>query len=77
MKLFNRICETVAFAHRNLIVHRNLKPSNILVTKDGAPKLLDFGTRRSEIARRKFIGTDERKRRFGRKGFGGKKARCF
>jgi serine/threonine protein kinase len=43
LKLFNRICETVAFAHRSLIVHRDLKPSNILITKEGEPKLLDFG----------------------------------
>ena len=43
LKLFNKICYSVAFAHRNLIIHRDLKPSNILITKNGEPKLLDFG----------------------------------
>lgn len=38
-----RICDAVQFAHRNLVVHSDIKPSNILVTGDGAPKLLDFG----------------------------------
>ncbi len=42
-ELFLRVCEAVAYAHRNLIMHRDLKPGNILVTQDGAPKLLDFG----------------------------------
>ncbi|MDL2718726.1 MAG: protein kinase [Acidobacteriota bacterium] len=41
--LFRTICAAVHFAHQNLVVHRDLKPGNILVAADGAPKLLDFG----------------------------------
>jgi tetratricopeptide (TPR) repeat protein/predicted Ser/Thr protein kinase len=44
LKLFLTICDAVFYAHRNLIVHLDLKPSNILVGQDGVPKLLDFGT---------------------------------
>jgi eukaryotic-like serine/threonine-protein kinase len=44
LQLFLHVCDAVAYAHRNLIVHLDLKPSNILVTTDGTVKLLDFGT---------------------------------
>ena len=44
IRLFLQVCEAVEFAHRNLIVHGDLKPANILVTADGTVKLLDFGT---------------------------------
>ena len=43
LELFIQVCSAVQFAHRNLIVHRDIKSANILVTGDGLPKLLDFG----------------------------------
>ncbi|MCM3874982.1 MAG: serine/threonine protein kinase [Thermoanaerobaculia bacterium] len=43
LKLFRTICSAVHYAHQNLVVHRDIKPGNILVTSEGAPKLLDFG----------------------------------
>ncbi len=43
LELFLEVCEAVQHAHKNLVVHRDLKPRNILVTPAGEPKLLDFG----------------------------------
>ncbi len=47
LHLFRQVCSAVQYAHRNLIVHRDIKPGNILVTKEGIPKLLDFGIARA------------------------------
>ena len=43
LRLFIRVCMAVAHAHSRLVVHRDLKPDNILVSAAAEPKLLDFG----------------------------------
>jgi serine/threonine protein kinase len=43
MELFNKVCSGVAYAHQRGVMHRDLKPGNILVDTDGEPHILDFG----------------------------------
>ena len=43
LRLFAQLCGAVQHAHQRLIVHRDIKPGNVLVREDGAPVLLDFG----------------------------------
>ena len=45
--LFLRLCDAVAYGHRRSVLHRDLKPGNVLVDRDGALKLIDFGIARA------------------------------
>ncbi|MAP93905.1 MAG: hypothetical protein CMK07_03045, partial [Ponticaulis sp.] len=55
LELFCDILDAIAHAHQNLIVHRDITPSNVLVTSEGQPKIIDFG-----IARPQADGSDAR-----------------
>jgi serine/threonine protein kinase/tetratricopeptide (TPR) repeat protein len=43
LRLFLKVCSAVEFAHGNGVIHRDIKPTNIVVTCNSEPKLLDFG----------------------------------
>jgi len=46
LELFAKVCDAVHHAHQRGLIHRDLKPGNILVDETGQPKILDFGVAR-------------------------------
>jgi serine/threonine-protein kinase len=43
LRLFSKICAAVSYAHQRGVIHRDLKPGNVIVDHDGRPHVLDFG----------------------------------
>ena len=60
IRLFVRACRGVAFGHGRGVIHRDLKPPNLLVDERGEPKVIDFGVALAaddEVGQRELVGT--------------------
>jgi serine/threonine protein phosphatase PrpC len=57
VKIASRICEALEYMHSNGVIHRDLKPQNIMLCNDGSLRIMDFGIARSQASRRlTFVG---------------------
>ena len=56
-ELVGRVADAIDYAHRHGIVHRDVKPSNIMITEDGGVKVMDFGVARLESSNLTALGT--------------------
>ncbi len=57
MDIIIQICEGLNYAHKNGIVHRDIKPGNIIITQDGKAKITDFGIAKAVATSTTVLGT--------------------
>jgi eukaryotic-like serine/threonine-protein kinase len=48
LSIIEQVCHALGYAHRNDVIHRDVKPANVILQPDGAVKLLDFGIAQQE-----------------------------
>jgi len=56
LKIASRICDALQYLHDNQVIHRDLKPDNIMICDDGSIRIMDFGIAKMEGARRLTFG---------------------
>lgn len=57
VKIASRVCEALQYMHSKGVIHRDLKPQNIMLCNDGSIRIMDFGIARSQASRRlTFVG---------------------
>ena len=62
LSILAKIADAIAYAHEQGVIHGDLKPSNIIITKENTPKIIDFGLAR-------IVGTENRSVAQGTPGF--------
>jgi serine/threonine-protein kinase len=57
VRIASRICEALTYLHQQGVIHRDLKPQNVMLCNDGTIRIMDFGIARAEQSRRlTFVG---------------------
>jgi serine/threonine-protein kinase len=57
LRVIEQVCSALGYAHRNDVIHRDVKPGNVILQPDGVVKLLDFGIARQEKSDRGLTRT--------------------
>jgi serine/threonine-protein kinase len=56
LRIMSRVCDAIEYLHRHSVVHRDLKPQNIMLCSDGSLRIMDFGIAKAAASRRLTFG---------------------